>query len=88
MGEPLPSEIIAERENAAQLCELLAARWEASAGRRRKEGTYKGWFGRTHVNSRWEQHAKDIEAAASGLRAVALMIREGARAVELKEDEK
>lgn len=72
-----------ERERCALLAETLAARWEASGARLRDEGTYYVralWppFKRVKcVTPRREQAAKDIEAAAHGLRTIAQGCREG-----------
>lgn len=77
--------IIAERENAALLCEDLASRWEQSAAKTRADGTFTAWgiwpfTKRTTVHPRWEQSAKEIESAAHGLHMVAQIIRKGVRA--------
>lgn len=72
-----------ERERCALLAETLAERWEASAAGLRKRGGYwsrsiwppfrKVWF----VMAKWEQAARDTEAAANGLRTIAEGCRKG-----------
>jgi hypothetical protein len=82
----VPPEILAERENAAQINEMLAKRWENSAKRIREEATFNGWAiwppfaKRKFVAPSAENVARDIEAAAHGLRICARIIREGHRA--------
>lgn len=72
-----------ERERCALLAEDLAGRWEFSAAKFRATGTFQGWeftpWPRRawFVTPQWEKAAKDTEAAAHGLRTVALGIREG-----------
>lgn len=72
-------EVTVERERCARLAEELASRWEKSAVKMRDEGKYWGGFlwKREFVRPNWEKGAKDIEAAADGLRTVARGIREG-----------
>ncbi len=66
-------------ERCALLAEGLAAIHEASAARIRREGTFTyGWFGRKkRVAPAWERAAKDMEAAAHGLRTIARGCRAG-----------
>ena len=72
-----------ERDRCARLNEALAARFEASAARIRLDGTYTThalWplFKKvTSVYPKWERAAKDVEACANSLRAVAKCIRAG-----------
>lgn len=68
-----------EIERCALLAEELAARWARSAARMRAEHTFKyGWFGRKRaVMPVYERCAKDLDAAAHGLRTVARGCREG-----------
>lgn len=72
-----------EAERCALLAEALAKRWERSAAKIRDQGTYYVralWppFKRIKcVTPRWEQAAKDTEAAAHGLRTIARGAREG-----------
>lgn len=75
--------VAVERERCAWLCEELAVRWERSAAKLRKDGSYDTraiWPpGKriTCIKPRWKQAALDTEAAAHGLRTVARGIREG-----------
>jgi hypothetical protein len=68
-----------ERERCALLAEGLALKWEASAKRMRTEGSYwGGWLWRKrYVLPKWEKAARDIDAAAHGLRIIAMGCRGG-----------
>lgn len=68
-----------EAERCALLCEELANRYEASAVKTRADGTYtNGWpFHNKFVRPRWEDAAKALDSAASGLRTVATGCRKG-----------
>jgi hypothetical protein len=68
-----------ERERCASIADGLADRWEASAAKIRECGkTRFFWIGRPYVTPDAEKSARTIESAASGVRAVAMLIREGA----------
>jgi hypothetical protein len=71
----------AEVERCARLNEALATRWEASAAKIRREGTFVtgGWIfpKMIRVALKWERAARDLEAAAHGLRTCAQMMRGG-----------
>lgn len=73
--------ISAERERCAGVAEDLAERWEASAKELRDSNTVKSFFGLTtpYVRFHADKHARVMEAGASGLRAVAKVIRSGAK---------
>ena len=72
--------VATERERCAGLADELAGRWEASANRMREKYKTRFFFGlgKSYVPTVIERSAKDIEAAAHGLRAVSLLIRNGA----------
>lgn len=59
-----------ERQRCADLAESLALVWERSAAKVRAQGTYTtGWWCRTtRVRPLYEKAARDIEAAAQGVR--------------------
>lgn len=73
-----------ERERCASIADALAHLWEQSASKIRADGTFHTraiWppFKKTAVvRHAWEKTARDIEAAARGLRQVSRLIREGA----------
>lgn len=77
-------EVSDEAERCALLAEGLATRWERSARIMREKGTYETWslwpFGKRVkcVAPSYERGAKELEAAAHGLRTVARLGREGA----------
>jgi len=50
----------------------LENRWRSSAQKIRRDGTFTtGWpFRREYVAKKWEQSAKDTEAAADGIKAI------------------
>ncbi len=73
-----------EREGCALLADELAVRWEASAAKLRKRTTRFFFFGPRYALPEAERDAKNIDAAAHGLRAVARLIREGYAAQALK----
>lgn len=77
---PPSAEVLAERERCAGIADSLAEKWEASAAKLRKDGSFRTFFGLgpTDVRPAFERNAKDIDAAAHGLRAVAKLIRNGA----------
>lgn len=72
-----------EAERCALLNEMLAGMHERSAAKIRKDGSFTVravWpllKKHTVVSQRWEQRARDVEAAAHSLRTVAKCIREG-----------
>jgi hypothetical protein len=73
-----------ERERCALLAEALATRFEASAVRSRKDGSYTTmslwppFRSVTCVKPNWEKHAQALEAGAHALRyAIARGCREG-----------
>jgi hypothetical protein len=71
--------VLRERARCEAICADLEARWRASARRLRYEGTWNtGWpFYKKFVAPKWEQAAKDTEAAADGLAAVRKIIASG-----------
>lgn len=73
-------EVLVERERCASIADHLAEKWEATAAKLRSDGSFRTFFGLgpTDVRPAFERNAKDIEAAAHGLRAVAKLIRDGA----------
>lgn len=73
-----------ERRRCETICLDLEIRWRKSAERLRREGTWNtGWpFNRTFVAPKWEQAAKDTEAAADGLAAIRKLIASGATPIE------
>jgi hypothetical protein len=77
----MDSAVAAERERCASIADDLAARWQASAGRLREKHKRRFFFGfgSTYVPTIIERQARDIESAASGVRAISLLIRNGAR---------
>lgn len=79
MQDEINQAIDAERERCARLCEELARRWEARAVKLREDGSYQGgWLWRKKcVRPKWEEPAKNMEAAAGGLHTIARGIREG-----------
>lgn len=70
-------DIADERDRCAFIAEDLARRWRASATKIRKEGERRGLFGGRYTDPKWERVARDIEAGAAGLDAVAYCIRRG-----------
>lgn len=78
---PIADEVQRERARCETICADLEARWRKSAARLRADGTWNtGWpFNRTFVAPKWEQAAKDTEAAADGLAAIRNLIASGAR---------
>jgi hypothetical protein len=72
--------VAAERRRCETICLGLEIRWRKSAERLRREGTWNtGWpFYRNFVAAKWEQAARDTEAAADGLAAVRKLIASGA----------
>lgn len=71
--------VLAERQRCAAIADDLAAKWEATADKVRERGkTRFFWIGKPYTTPAAERCARDIEAAASGLRAVSMLIREGA----------
>lgn len=73
-----------ERERCALLAEALATRFEASAARSRKDGSYTTmsiwppFRNVVCVKPNWEKHAQALEAGAHALRyAIARGCREG-----------
>jgi hypothetical protein len=79
-------EVQAERDRCARICDELATNWETSAARIRAEGTFTTraiWppFRKTTcVFPGWEKAARDIEAAAHGVRAIESYIKSGTAA--------
>jgi len=76
-------EVNAERERCAAIADSLAEKWEASATRVRERYTRRFFFGlgKPYIPSFADACARDIEAAAKGLRTVAQLIRDGARPI-------
>ncbi len=74
-----------ERDRCEAICADLENRWRQSAQRLRRDGTWKtGWpFRSTFVAPKWEQAAKDTEAAADGIAAIRKLIRSGAALGEI-----
>lgn len=66
-----------ERERCALIAENLAERWERGADLLRKQHTRNRLFLGPIVSYEAERGAREIEAAANGLRAVAMCCRKG-----------
>ena len=65
-----------ERARCDTICADLENRWRESAQKLRRDGTWNtGWpFRRTFIAPKWEQAAKDTEAAANGIAAIRKII--------------
>lgn len=74
--ESIEDAVKRERLRCDAICADLENRWRRSAQRLRRDGTWNtGWpFRRTFVAPKWEQAAKDTEAAADGIAAIRKMI--------------
>ena len=69
--------VLAERERAARLCEVLAIMWESRADKLEAEGSYRPWgIFKPVCAPKWKKAAEGTRAAAHGLRTVARGIRE------------
>lgn len=78
MTDPIIASRDLERNRCATIADALASRWEASAARLRTNYTKRFlFFGKPYVATMAERDARAIDAAASGLRTVAKLIREG-----------
>jgi hypothetical protein len=75
----MTEDVQAERERCATIADGLAVKWETTAQKIRLRGQHRFLFvGPFYTLPRAEADAKAVEAAASGLRTVASLIRAGA----------
>jgi hypothetical protein len=72
-------EVQTERDRCGSIVADLEARWRRSAARYRRDGTWNtGWPSyRDFVAPKWEQAARETEAAADGLAAIRRGIQGG-----------
>lgn len=71
--------VLVERKRCEGICANLEQRWRSTAAKTRRDGTWTtGWpFNRTFVAPKWEQAARNIEAAADGISAIRKLIMDG-----------
>jgi xanthine/CO dehydrogenase XdhC/CoxF family maturation factor len=77
-----------ETERCALLCKMRGDIARESAAKFRKDGTFRGLFGGTHIAYKWEKAARDMEAVGKAFDAVAHCIRMGYDPRELERKER